>query len=205
MSKRNSLMEWLEQTKRLTKEEDYMGLDIIDTIIDYVWVIDPRMLKKKENRKMFNHLCSYYHKPNPLDYLTPRKKEQEFKKDHNGKSIAQWQSSLCSHQSGRGYRECKLYKYLRESMTEQIEKQISRYQQAVEALRRQWFEVIDFMYDRPELINPNDIDDYIEYTINLVCKEYRKNNPLTNGHRARFGKYWKDKDGNWHKEKRIRY
>ena len=200
MTQRNSLMEWLEQTKRLSKAEDYMGLEIVDTVSDNLWLLDKSFIEK--HKKIFNDLCTRYHKPNPVKLFTKTQIEKEFKKDH-GKTRYQWYADICSTLGKK--KNCRLLKYVKSVTREQLDLQLARYEKASEILLWQWFEIIDFMYERPELINPNLIDDYIETTINRVCILHRKNNPFLNGMKARFGKFWKDKNGVWCKERRNRF
>lgn len=202
MSQHNSLMEWLEQTKRLSKEEDYMGLEIIDTVMENLAVICPELIRR--NRKFFNDLCSEYHKPNPVALLGERKLSK-FLKQKLGKSIHQWQASFCRRPQGYPKGGCKAFKLFQKMITDQLELQIDRYKKAQKVLQWQWFEVIDFMYERPELVNPALLDDYIKKKITEVCKDSKKNNPLDNGMTGKFGKFWKDKDGKWQPEKRQRF
>jgi hypothetical protein len=61
------------------------------------------------------------------------------------------------------------------------------------------------MYERPELVNPANIDDYSKMMIAKVSGEYNKNNPFDNGFHKKFGTEWKDKDGYWQTEKRKRW
>ena len=202
MSQRNSLMEWLEQTKRLTKEEDYMGLDIIDNIFDYLWLLDPAFVRR--HKKMYQWLCAYYHKDNPIDFLTAYKIRQVFKREHEGMEIDEYEKKEMGMTAPM--RKSKIYWYLKETIERQIDIQISRYYKARDSIINQWCEIIDYMWERHELINPHlAIDGYLIETINKVCRIRRKKNPLANGVRKLFGKYWRDKDGNLHKEKRVRY
>ena len=90
-------------------------------------------------------------------------------------------------------------------MTDQLDIQIKRFQKAQEVLKWQWWEVIDFMWERPELVNPALLDDYSKKKINEVCADGQKKNPLKNGMMAKFGKFWKDEKGEWHPEKRHRF
>lgn len=201
MAQHNSLMEWLEQTKRLTKEEDYMGLEIIDDVMENIHVVRPELIQ--QHRKLFNELCEEYHKPNPVMFLDNKRLHQEFKKKR-GMSLWQWQSSLCRKPENYPHGGCEAFKLLQETVTEQLEIQINRFKKAQKILIWQWFEVIDFMYERPELVNPALLDDYVKKKITEVCRDHKKNNPLVNGMRRRFGKFWKDDRGQWHKEKRKR-
>lgn len=190
----------MEQTKRLSKAEDYMGLEIVDTVIDYLWLLERNFLRRY--KYIFDDLCDRYHKDNPIKLFNKRGIEAQFHQDYK-KSKQQWFRDTC-HLLWENH-NCRLLKYLRSVITEQLEIQLKRYEKASEVLLWQWFEVIDFMYERPELINPNLLDEYIEDTVNRVCKIHRKNNPFSNGMQKRFGKYWKDKKGRWRKERRKRF
>jgi hypothetical protein len=87
-----------------------------------------------------------------------------------------------------------------------VDENIRRAKKQMEIVTWQWFEVIDFMYERPEFVNPSVVDDdYIHQQIDSVCAQHRKNNPLANGITEKFGKYWKDQKGRWHPEKRKRF
>lgn len=203
MSKKNALMEWLDQTKRISKEEDYMGLEIIDTVMENIYLVCPELIRRY--RKFFNQLCDAYHKPNPVSLLGDKKLAKLFKSKHNGQSFHQWQASFCRRPSGYPKGGCRAFKMLRKNFTDQIEVQIERFRKAQKVLEWQWFEVIDFMYERPELVNPAMIDEYIAAKINDVCTDSKKNNPLKNGIKDKFGKFWKDEKGEWQREKRKRF
>jgi hypothetical protein len=203
MAQHNSLMEWLSQTKRLSKEEDYMGLEIIDAVMESIHVVCPELIRR--HRKFFNDLCDAYHKPNPVTMLSDKNFATHFKNAHDGKTFHQWQSSFCRKPSGYPRGGCRMFKMMRKAVTEQLELQIERYKKAQKVLTWQWFEVIDFMYERPELVNPAMLDEYIQKKINDVCETNKKNNPLSNGMLARFGKFWKDGDGKWRPERRKRF
>lgn len=204
MSQHNSLMEWLEQTKRLSKEEDYMGLEIIDTVMNNLWIVSQELIRR--HRKFFNTLCDRYHKPNPVHLMSNGGEMKElFIKEHKGMTFRKWQSSLCRRPIDYPAGGCRAFKYFRKEITDQIDIQIERYKKAEKIITWQWFEVIDFMFERPELVNPMLLDDYITTKITEVCEEHKKNNPLKNGIYFRFGKYWKDTEGKWHKERRKRF
>lgn len=193
-------MEWLAQTKRLSKEEDYMGLEIVDAVIDNLWLVDRPFIKK--HKKTFNDLCDRYHKPNPVRMFNKDTIDSEFQLDF-GVTRKEWLENTCRKLvSGKA---CRLMKYLKQTVMHQLDSQLQRYKKASDVLLWQWFEVIDFMYERPELINPNLMDEYIESTITRVCLVHRKNNPFKNGIRKRFGTFWKDKKGHWRKERRQRF
>lgn len=202
MANKTSLMEWLEQTKRLSKEEDYMALEIIDTVMEHIHAVCPELIRK--HRKFFNKLCDEYHKPNPVVYLKKNHLMKEFKKKH-GVSFNQWQASFCRIPKGYPSTGCRAFKFFRKAMTEQLEIQIERSLASIKVMEWQWFEIIDFMYERPELVNPALIDPYITTKITEVCAEHKKNNPLLNGMRLRFGKFWKDAKGKWIPERRRHF
>ena len=171
MARANSLMEWIDQTKKFSKSVDYMALDIIDSIMKVRNVVDRKTLY--QHRKFFNSFCSRYHKPNPLDFLAkPRRSAYSIR---------------------------KLFSvYVVESI-----KRIEDMQKAVEV---QWFEVIDFIYERPELVDPRILsDEYIKSHIKQVCADKKKNNPLENGVSVKLGRYWKDERGRWCIERRKRF
>lgn len=178
MSQRNSLMEWMAQTKRVTKEEDYMGLAIIDTIENSIPFIHPRLLHK--NRQFIDKLCEEYHKINPIEVAKTKTSDTE-----------------------KIPPACLIL--LRDAVTEQIQIQIDRYHKARNVIVIQWCEIVDFLWERPELVNPASLDDYIIKTINDVCMETKKKNPLIKTMMARFGKFWKDKEGRWRVERRKRF
>jgi len=203
MANKTALMEWLEQTKRLSKEEDYMGLEIIDTVTQNIHIVCPELIRR--NRGFFNDLCDEYHKPNPAIMLSGNHFNRDFKETHGGESFHQWQASFCRRPSGYPKGGCRAFKMFRKAITEQIDIQIDRFKKAQKVIEWQWFEVIDFMFERPELVNPALIDEYITKKINTVCGKNRKNNPLKNGTFARFGKYWKDSKGKWLAERRRRF
>jgi len=202
MAKKTSLMEWLDQTRKLSKEEDYMGLAIVDTLMDYVWLVDQSSFAK--HKKEVSRLCEQYHKPNPFEFFGNRKKiEAEFRRQNNGKTYSAWFRARCRLKAEH-VGDCGVLRFLKGVVTEQILLQLDRYERARLVLLFQWFEVIDFMFERPELVDPDAIDGYVGETIYRVCRDNRKNNPLSNGVKKRFGKFWKDKDGKWHKERRRR-
>lgn len=60
---RNSLMEWIDQIKKMSKSIDYICLDAIDSIVKVLPYIDRSLIKS--HRVFFNRFCDYYHKPNP--------------------------------------------------------------------------------------------------------------------------------------------
>lgn len=202
MSQRNALMEWLNQTKRLSKEEDYMGLEIVDTVMENIATVCPELIRR--HRKFFNQLCGEYHKPNPVSLLSDKNLHRHFKELNHGMSLHKWQASFCRNPKLYPKGGCRAFKMLRKAVSDQIELQIERFKKAQKVLTWQWFEVIDFMYERPELVNPALLDEYVSRKINEVCENNKKNNPLSNGMVARFGRFWKDKDGKWQAERRRR-
>jgi len=169
-------MEWIEQTKKLSKGIDYIILDTIDSIIAALPMADSSVILAHE--KFFNLFCQKYHKPNPVELL------------RNGKVPIIDKHIRCN---------------CRKLLTSYILDSIKRCYRGDELISWQWFEVIDFMFERPELINPSLIDQYIRDRIFEVCRNHKKNNPLTNGVVKRFGKFWKDENGKWRKERRRRF
>lgn len=171
MTQRNSLMEWLDQTKKLSKSMDYSCLDLIDDILETIQFINKRTISK--HRSMITGLCEKYHKPDPFNFIQTKK--IDLKDPH----II--------------------------SVNRLIDNSLKRFQEKNKEIVWQWFEIIDFMYERPELVNPIMIDEYVKGVIDGVCKKYRKNNPFNDGHHKLFGKYWKDEKGQLHKERRNRF
>jgi hypothetical protein len=203
MANRTALMEWLEQTKRVSKTVDYFGLDIIDNAMNHLHLLCPELFRR--HRKFFNDLCDYYHKDNPLDFLNPSRSLAKFNEKHDDKSIHEWQASFCRKPTGYPKGGCKAFKLFRRGMTEQLDIQIDRFKKAQEMVRIQWWEVIDFMWERPELVNPAMLDDYIRKKVYDVCDGGQKKNPLKNGMMSKFGKMWMGDDHKWHVERRKRF
>jgi hypothetical protein len=207
MIRKTSLMEWLDQTKKLSKSTDYIAMEVIDNILNSLWLIDKKVIVS--HKKFFNTLCDKYHKPNPLDFVKSRKKTEQLFEERNGIPLKQWIVKLVSKQRGckssKDFFACAMNRFGVKTFSEYVDNSIMRCEKMQKEILWQWFEVIDFMYERPELINPNLIDEYIEISINEVCADNKKNNPLTNGMKARFGKFWKGPDGKWHPEKRVRF
>lgn len=164
-------MEWIDQTKKLSKSVDYMALDVIDSIMKVRSLSERRVLFK--HRAFFKEFCEEYHKPNPLKNLvTERSVSKKFKK--------------------------ALSLFICES--------IKRLKIIQDAMEIQWFEIIDFIYERPELVDPAILnDEYVKSHIKEVCKNRRKNNPFEDGISSRIGKYWKDSRGRWKPERRKRF
>lgn len=203
MAQHNSLSEWISQTKRIQKEEDYMGLEIVDTVMENFHLVCPELIRR--HRKFFNELCTEYHKPNPVNLLADKNLLRKFKESHGGKTLHQWQASYCRRPAGYPKGGCRAFKLFRKAISEQVEIQIERFKKAQKVLTWQWFEVIDFMFERPELVNPALLDEYVVKIINEVCDDNRKNNPLKNGLMTRFGKFYRDSDGKWQTERRRRF
>ena len=196
MSRRNALLEWLEQTKKLSKSKDYACLDLIDKIFEISSFIDRKILIR--HREIFDDVCERYHKPNPADFINRRKVDRN-------KMV----EKICAPPKNcpvREYpRKCPLTREGIILLNKFIESCILQAETAAKDILWQWFEIIDFMFERPELINPSMIDGYVEEKINKVCKIHRKNNPLSNGMRTKFGKFWKDDNGAWKEERRKRF
>lgn len=210
MIKKNSLMEWLAQTKKLSKSVDYITMQTIDFVLNYLWAIDTKTIAK--HKKILTRMSLLYHKPNPLDIAKNyRKAESYFLLHHGGITLKDWLKKIVQNYHKKSckiyhsYKECRIFQLLKKTISYWADGSLIRCEQAYQDITWQWFEVIDFMYDRPELINPSLIDEYIEGKINEVCAENNKNNPLADGYRDKFGKCWKDEKGGWHKEKRIRF
>lgn len=171
MARINSLMEWIDQTKKVSKCVDYVALDMIDSIMKVRQFVDRRVLYK--NRRFFKIYCERYHKPNPLEFLKTSRRISVTFKTH-------------------------LSTYVCESI-----KRVERLEDDIEV---QWFEIIDFIYERPELVDPSIMNDqYVKDHISSVCADNKKNNPLQNGMVSRLGKYWRDSNGQWKPERRKRF
>ena len=166
MSRANSLMEWIDQTKKFSKSVDYLALDIIDSIMKVRHLVDRKLLFR--NRSFFKFHCERYHKPSPLEHLKSRTADP--------------------------------------LITGYVSESIKRAEGMQKAVEVQWFEIIDFIYERPELVDPRIMsDDYVRNHIATVCANNKKKNPLVNGMSARIGKYWKDASGRWRPERRKRF
>lgn len=171
MARLNSLMEWIDQTKKLSKRVDYMALDMIDSIMKVRAYVERRCLFK--HRVFFKFFCDQYHKPNPLKDLKT---------------------------------ERAVSKRIRKMFAVYITESIERIKDMQKEIGLQWFEIIDFIYERPELVDPSILnDEYIRSKINEVCENKKKNNPFESKMTSRLGKYWKDKDGKWKFERRKRF
>jgi hypothetical protein len=207
--KKNALTEWLAQTKKLSKAKDYICLEVVDNVMEVLWFLDKKMVLRR--RKFFDRLCEQYHKPNPINLLKkPNELEKIFQEKHDGMTRQEYFKKILHDNpppciARKDWISCGMSKFGIKLLSWMTEASIGRCESSLKDLDWQWFEIIDFMYERPELINPALIDEYIESRINEVCENHKKNNPLSNGLRKRFGKYWKDEKGNWHKEKRVRF
>ena len=60
-------MEWLEQTRRVSKGVDIICMETIDSIIDVLPYVKRKLIL--DNKKFFNRFCVYYHKDNPIDLI----------------------------------------------------------------------------------------------------------------------------------------
>jgi len=175
--KRTGFSEWASQTRRINKNVDKICMETIDSIVSILPYIDKKLVYR--NKGFFNPLCEYYHKPNPLTLMRKIKKKDRF--------------------------YCK-GKPLTKILSEFVQGSINRCLGGIEMVHIQWMEIIDFMYDYPNLVNPAIVEDeYIVSKINEACKNNQKMNPLENGMARKFGKMWKDADGNWQHEKRRRF
>jgi len=208
MSRRNALLEWLDQTKKLAKSKDYACLELVDRIFEILWCIDRRIIIR--HRAIFDDVCTRYHKPNPADIVMDRRARKSIlagvkNPDIERRTIIKgiWSPPECLI-SGAS-KKCPLTGKGIALLNRFAEGSINSAEAAQKEILWQWFEIIDFMFERPELINPKSIDEYVEERINYVCTTHRKNNPLRNGVRSKFGKSWRDDDGEWHTERRRRF
>lgn len=209
MSRKTSLMEWLEQTKRMSKMVDYLTMDTIDSVLKHMWFIEPRVLKK--HQKLITKICLQYHKPNPIELIKNKEAVSEHFKSLYGMDFEGWvhynvKNKNCTVYTTKVLKKCPVSKLGVKTFSDFVDSSLSRCASGRKNVLWQWFEVIDFMYERPELIDEKLVDPYIEEKITEVCAGHRKNNPLTNGHRKKFGKQWFDKEeGKWKIEKRRRF
>lgn len=169
MTQKNSLMEWMEQTRRVSKSVDIICCETIDAIIDTAlpYLSKPFIFKHKA---FFDKFCTYYHKDNPVELVKKKKKLI-------------------------GCYRCK-------SVPIFVEGSIERCWKGIEMAKVTWMEMIDYLWERPELVRPELLDDYIRSKIDEVCKEKNKRNPLNNGMWEHFGKHWMDGNGIWQEERR---
>jgi len=205
-------MEWLDQTKKLSKSADYITLDAVDSVFDVLWYIDHSVLLK--HKKILNEICARYHKPNPLHYHSREKVERLYKKK-NGHAIQadimlrlkrQFQGELLKTCFGtKDWKSCTVSRFGIAHLSGYVDSSLRRCEMVQKDANWAWFEVIDYMWERPEQINPDSIDEYVIERVNYICETARKNNPLKNGVQDKFGKEWKDDDGHWQKERRKRF
>lgn len=209
MAAKTSLMEWLEQTKRISKMVDYITLDVFDSVLKSLWFIELKVLVK--HKKLINELCEQYHKPNPIELIKSSSAVAEHFKMVHKISLNDWidknvKDKRCVVSITKNLGKCPVIRLSKHSFSDFIDGSLYRCERGRKDVMWQWWEVIDFMYERPELIDPKLIDPYIEQKINEVCSGHRKNNPLTNGHRKKFGKMWWNKiEKKWKPEKRNRF
>ena len=172
MTQKNALMEWLEQTRRVSKSVDMICMDTIDYIVTVLPYIQKVAIIN--NKNFFNRFCAHYHKDNPLDLIAGAEKIHPV--------------------------ECQTC----DMITKFMQSSIDRCWKGIDMVKIQWLEVVDFMWERPELVNPALIDDYIRSCITEVCRDHVKQNPLVNGMWEHFGKHWIDENGNFQEERRKR-
>lgn len=163
------LAEWLAQTKKISKSADYLCMSAIDSVMEVIDWIDKKTILGYAD--FFNYFCKKYHKPNPVDAVSRRRKAK----------------SPCE----------EISKFARNT--------IKRCEVLQEDVEFQWFEIIDFLFEQPHLVNPHSIDEYTANMINFVCRKNKKNNPLKSDIRNKFGKMYRGEDGAWHKERRKRF
>ena len=212
MAKRNALMEWLDQTKKLAKAQDYAALDLVDRIFDILFYLNPAVLKR--HREFIDDVCRRYHKPNPLNHVGSRSQMERAYREKNGTPIQKVLADRLYRQHGKkklagcagqmDWKSCTVSRFGIDLLSKIVDSDLSRAETGQKDILWQWFEIIDFMFERPELVNPEIIDDYVTERIATVCRKHRKNNPLADGMRARFGKFWKSPDGRWRRERRHR-
>jgi hypothetical protein len=182
-------------------------MEVIDDILDNLWLIHRQTLLKY--KELFNKMCKLYHKPNPIELSASKSRLESYHIKRTGETFDECFKKHKVYKNCPSTLEeaksCKLYNKMKKKFTAYIERSLGRIDKAFKVMKWQWFEVIDFMYERPELVNPNLVDEYIEGRINEVCSESNKNNPLSDGHRKRFGKFWFGPDGKWNPERRIRF
>lgn len=209
MTQRNALMELIEQSRRLAKQSDMLVLNKIDYLFKYIWLIEPKKLK--DYRHLLEPIIEYYHKPNIFEIIKSKAGiEEYFKKHYSGETIQDYINQIINSKTEycvakTDYTQCKLCQFLRECLMDVFEACLNNYKKEKESLDILVCEIVDFMHERPELVNLNLIDDYIRSLVDEVCTRKNKINPLNSDLVMRFGKYWKDKQGNWHEEKRKRF
>lgn len=213
MTRRNALMEWMDQIRKLGKSKDYILLDTIDSIFDVLWAVDFKVLSKY--KEVLDDVCERYHKPNPLDYDHGRVKSEKYYLQKNGEPIQVSVSRKLKKQfkgkppeqcfGNRDWRSCGLAQFGIGLLSKYVDENLERCTRIQKDVLLQWAEVIDFMWERPELINPAAVDEYVKERINYVCRKMRKNNPLLNGIKEKFGKEYFGDDNKWHRERRMRF
>ena len=189
MTQRNALMEWLEQTKKMSKMVDYICSEAIDWIVNVLWLTDGKIIRR--HKGFFDYYCAKYHKPHPLELMRDPTAIEKIFMERYGKLIPAMRCVGC--------------RFGKKTLTDFVESSILRCKFGIKDVTWQWYEIIDFMYERPELVNPAVIDEYIEGKIYEVCGTHKKNNPLKNGMKEKFGKFFKGEDGKWHHERRRRF
>jgi hypothetical protein len=180
MAQHNSLMEWLQQTKRVSKSVDSICMKNIDAINRILPFLKAQMIRK--NKIFFDRFCNYYHKPNPIDLI---------------KGLDNSVKSPCL--------KCKKRDCIDE-LNDYVQESIDRCWVGIEMVQILWFEIIDWCFERPELVsNLALIDEYVQERIAEVCQNNKKINPLTSDIRKKFGRFWKGDDNKWHPERRKRF
>jgi len=157
-------------------------------------------------------MAKKYHKgnKNPVYYLTHSNEALKlFKKKHKNLKIQEYLKQIAGTKSGRcelknSYHKCQIYSFMKNKYSSFADKCLQIFEKKLEAIRWQWLEVVDIMFEKPHLVNINGIDEYVIECIYNVCEEYNKENPFEEGISEKFGKYWKDKNGEWHPERRNR-
>ncbi len=168
MTQKNSLMEWLEQTKKLSKSLDYTWLSLVDNIFEALPFVRRDTLTPYG--QLINDVCKHYHKPNPFDA------------DKLG--------------SVKIKNECTT------AINMLIAGSLKRCEEKEIELIWQYHEIVDFMYEYPNMVDPRMIDARTRGMINYVCNRHRKNNPFKDGTHKLFGKYWRDEKGKLIRERR---
>jgi len=208
MTQRNALMELIEQGRRLSKHFDMMVLNKIDYVFRYLWILDVK--KIREYKDIIQPIITYYHKPDLFEIIKNKKNLDGFiRRTNHDKDIQSLVSDIVERNSDtciarEDYGQCTLCTHLSNAITDIFEGCLNRYKKDKEALDLLLCEIVDFMHERPELVNINLIDDYVRMLIDEVCTRKNKINPLATDLVDRFGKFWRDDQGNWHEEKRKR-
>ena len=183
MTQRTSLSELISQSRRISKEIDMLCNSTIDSVLCALPYLDKPFLYK--NKEFFERFCTYYHKDNPLQMFKkiPKKKPHCFScKDRNGVI--------------RVFRKF-------------VQSSIVRCEKGLHASSILFCEIIDLLWERPELCSPPLIesDSYLQMRIAEACDEFNKRNPLTDkDQRARLGRKWLDEGTEtWQAERRRRF